>query len=105
MTNANAATSVASSSVAINRLQIGALLERQRGKFVAIDFVKLDGSNRKIVGRFGVEKHSQGGENKVATPDRTYLTIYDVIAKGYRTVNLETVAKIRAGNCAYHVVN
>lgn len=91
--------------VELNRLKLSGLLEKQQGKFVSIDFVKLDNTDRTLTGRMGVFKHSQGGENKVATPDRPYLTVYDVQAKGYRTVNLSTVHAIRAGNSVYRVVD
>lgn len=91
--------------VELNRLHLSGLLEKQQGKFVGIDYVKLDKSNRSLNGRLGVTSPLRGGENKTATPDRPYLTMYDVQAKGYRTVNLSTVQVVRAGNSEYHVVD
>ena len=60
-----------------------------RDKFITIEFVKADGSIRKINGRLGVEKHKKGGRD--CNTNKQMMTVYDNYAKGYRNVNLSTV--------------
>ena len=55
-------------------------------KFFTIEFVKADGSLRKINGRLGVEKHKKGGTD--CNTNKQMMTVYDNYAKGYRNVNL-----------------
>ena len=58
-------------------------------KFFTIEFVKADGSIRKINGRLNVEKHKKGGRD--CNTNKQMMTVYDNYAKGYRNVNLSTV--------------
>ena len=58
-------------------------------KFFTIEFVKADGSIRKINGRLGVEKHKKGGRD--CNTNKQMMTVYDNYAKGYRNVNLSAV--------------
>jgi len=59
------------------------------GRFVTVEFIKKDGTLRKLTGRLGVKKHLKGG---VSTLDpEQYITIYDVQNKGYRAVNRATI--------------
>ena len=64
------------------------------GRFVTVKFIKKDGSIRTINGRTGVKKHLNGGYNYNDT--NKYLTIYDVVEKGYRNINYDTIMSI---NC------
>ena len=63
-----------------------------RDKFFTIEFVKADGSYRKINGRLGVEKHKKGGRD--CNTNKQMMTVYDNYAKGYRNVNLSTVSSL-----------
>ena len=58
-------------------------------KFFTIEFVKADGSLRKLNGRLGVKKHIKGGRD--CNTDKRIMTVYDNYAKGYRNVNLSTI--------------
>jgi len=58
-------------------------------KFFTIEFVKRDGSLRRINGRLGVKKHIKGGRD--CNTNKQMMTVYDNYAKGYRNVNLSTV--------------
>lgn len=63
-------------------------------KFVTITFVKLDGTLRRINGRFGVKKYLKGGK---ATIDRTrFMIIYSVKDRGYRAIDRERIVQIIA---------
>ena len=58
-------------------------------KFFTIEFVKADGSIRKINGRLGVEKHKKGGRD--CNTNKQMMTVHDNYAKGYRNVNLTKI--------------
>ncbi len=91
--------------VIIKRVKIDDILNRNGHKFVTVQFRKLNGEWRTMNGRFKVTKHLRGGTNKVQAPWNTYKTIYDVQAKGYRTLNLDTITAVRAGGTDYFVVD
>ena len=68
------------------------IILKSGGKFVSVTFVKKDGSLRTLTGRLGVTKHLKGG---VSTLDpNQYITIFDVVNKGYRAVNRETIQSV-----------
>jgi hypothetical protein len=89
----------------VHRTQLKTFMESRNGIFMGIDFTKLDGSPRKLLGRLGVRSPLKGGTNKTEALDRPYLVIYDVQAQGYRTVNLATVSRIRVDRCVYDVID
>lgn len=91
--------------VQMNRLQLSGFLQKLNGRFVGVDFLKKDGSARALNGRLGVHSRSKGGENKTATDERPYVTIFDVQANGYRTLNLATVSTLRANHTVYSLVD
>jgi len=62
------------------------------GKFVSVTFTKKDGSLRTLTGRLGVTKHLKGGVSTL-DPDQ-YITIFDVVNKGYRAVNRATIQSV-----------
>lgn len=86
----------AETQIQIHRVNLKEFLRAQADRFLTVEFVKQDGSYRKLTGRFQVRKHLKGGDNKTVAIDRPYMTIFDVQAAGYRTINLETVSKVRA---------
>jgi hypothetical protein len=88
----------------INKYKLAALLNNTNGKFVSVEFVKKDGTLRKMNGRFGVTKHLKGGVNKTVKESNSYMTIYDTKAEGYRTINLETVKRVKFGGEVFEVV-
>jgi len=89
--------------VLLARVKIEDVLIRNGHKFVTVQFRKKNGEWRTMNGRFKVTKHLRGGTNKVVADWNAYKTIYDVQAKGYRTINLDTVTAVRAGGTDYFV--
>lgn len=87
----------------INKLKLAGLLQSAGSQYVSLEFIKKDGSTRKMNGQFGVTKHLKGGVNNTVKPDNAYMTIYDVQSKGYRTINLETIKTLRVGGVNYEV--
>ena len=62
-------------------------------KFFTVVFRKKDGTLRKMNCRLGVTKHLKGGTKGY---DKSNLvTVYDIVKKGYRTVNLDTLEEIK----------
>lgn len=71
-----------------------AVLNQAGSKFVTVIFTKKDGSRRVLNGRLGVTKYLSGGESKL--DKEKFIIIYDVHAKGYRAVNVNSIQEIHA---------
>ena len=68
------------------------IILQSAGRFVTVVFEKKDGTLRTLTGRLGVTKHLKGGTSTL-NPNQ-YITIYDVVNKGYRAVNRETIRSV-----------
>ena len=68
------------------------LILQSAGRFVTVVFEKKNGELRTLTGRLGVTKHLKGGTSTL-NPD-AYITIYDVVNKGYRAVNRATIRSV-----------
>jgi predicted RNA methylase len=68
------------------------IILQSAGRFVTVVFEKKNGELRTLTGRLGVTKHLKGGTSTL-NPD-AYITIYDVVNKGYRAVNRETIRSV-----------
>ena len=91
--------------VKVHRTLLETLFRRFDGRFLGVDFVKLDGTHRALNGRLGVRSLCNGGVNKVEALARPYLTIFDAQKHAYRTLNLATVSSIRANGQVYVVTD
>jgi hypothetical protein len=89
----------------IKRSKLETFLKGLGGKMFGIDYVKLDNTPRSLTGRFDVTAPLKGGKNKVEALDRPYITVYDIHAKGFRTVNLDTTKRVRVNGKVYDVVD
>ena len=87
----------------VHRTQLKDFLVKQAGRFVGIDFIKQDGSHRSLTGRLGVRKHLVTGVEKDEL-GLSYVTVYDMKAKGYRSVNMATVSNVRAENMSVAII-
>ena len=87
----------------VSRLKVESLLNATHGKIFSCEFIKKDGSLRKMVARIGVKKNLKGGKNGVSEKN-SLITVYDMIAGGYRMINLATVQAVRVNRIAYEVV-
>lgn len=73
-------------------MKLDQLILNSEGRFITVEFIKKDGSLRKLTGRLGVKKHLKGG---VSTLDANkFITIYDVQAEGYRAINRDTIKSL-----------
>lgn len=80
------------------------VLDKVGGKFFTVTFIKQDKTLRKMVCRKGVHKFTKGGVSTTAHKENL-VTVYDTQAKGYRSVNLDTVKSITAGGLTYEFDN
>lgn len=88
----------------IHRVQLNGFLRALKGRFIGVDFVKQDGSVRALNGRLGVHSLCKGGESKVVSDSRPYVTVFDAKAHEYRVINLATVRTLRANRKTYSIV-
>lgn len=63
------------------------------GTFFRVTFVKKNGEIRNLVGRLGVTKHLVGGQR--TTDPSQFLIVWDTQAKGYRSVNKDSVVCVK----------
>ena len=68
------------------------LILNSAGRFVTVVFEKKNGELRTLTGRLGVTKHLKEGTSTL-NPD-AYITLYDVVNKGYRAVNRSTIRSV-----------
>lgn len=64
-------------------------------QFFTVEFIKKDGSLRVMNARLGVTKALKGGEKSYNDNDFNYITAYDMQKKSYRTINVDTIKKIK----------
>jgi len=76
----------------MNRATLNKLIQEAEGKILTIKFVKKDGSERNLNGRFGVTSKLRGGHSTLDSSQ--FLTIYDVQKKDYRAINKDKVLEI-----------
>lgn len=89
----------------LQRVHLERYLRSLEGRFVGIDFVKQDGSLRKLNGRLGVRQYAKtDAPATTAALDLPYVVLYDVQQGGYRAVNLATVSAVRAENTNFTVI-
>lgn len=62
------------------------------GKFVSVEFIKKDGSLRKITGRLGVTSALKGGKSTLDA--NQFITIYSMADQGYRAINRDTIRSV-----------
>tara|TARA_R110000824_G_scaffold24927_1_gene87260 strand:+ start:198 stop:533 length:336 start_codon:yes stop_codon:yes gene_type:complete len=79
------------------------IINSQGGKFHSVTFVKKNGDLRLMNCRTGVVKHLKGGTLKYNRSDKGLIGTYDIAAKGYRSINVNTIVSISAGGSDYVV--
>lgn len=78
------------------------LIKSSEGRFITVTFKKKNGEIRVLNGRTEVVVHTKGGANTVAHIEK-YVKLWDVINKGYRNVNTETVTRVMMNGEVYVV--
>jgi hypothetical protein len=87
----------------INRFDAKQLIKATKGKFFTATFIKKDGTVRRMNARLGVKAYLKGGTLPYDPEPKGLIPVYDVQAKGYRMVNLNTLTDLKIGNDEYKV--
>ena len=87
----------------INKSEVYNLLQENKNNFFTVVFIKKNGEVRKMNCRLKVKKHLAGGKLKFKPLERGLLPVYDVLNKGYRMINLETLQSISMKGVNYKV--
>ena len=91
----------------MNQEQIKAKIESAKGQFCAVEFIKKDGTVRKMTIqpatlKFKVKGDAASDKAKRATATRKannphLLAVWDVKAQGVRSINLDTLTRLSVG--------
>lgn len=71
------------------------LILQSAGRFVTVSFIKKNGQRRVLNGRLGVTKHLKGGKSTLDADK--FITIYDVVNKGYRAISRDSIESVSIG--------
>lgn len=69
------------------------------GKIFSVTFIKKNGEERTMLARTGVTKHLKGGKRTNHNIDQ--LVVWSMQDNGYRTINLDTIIKLKANGTEY----
>lgn len=92
----------------LKRSSLYRLVEGNKGRIFTVDFVKKDGSKRRMNCRTGVVKDLKGGECGIPRhllKGRPFVVVWDMVAEGYRVFNVETAYRLAINGKEYKVVN
>ena len=81
--------------------ELKAMIKFTKGRFFSAEFIKANGSQRKIVARVGCHIGVKGTSNR-NQKDRL-ITVYEPKVNGYRTINLETLQNFNCGGFSWKV--
>jgi len=87
----------------VSRFKVLKIINDTNGKIFAVKFTKKNGDIRVMLARLGVQKDLKGGNNG-ASEKNGLITVWDMVAKGYRMINLETLITLNASGERYEVV-
>ena len=87
----------------VSRLKVIKIIEQTQGKIFAVQFIKKDGTIRMMLARLGVQKNLKGGSNG-ASETNNLVTVWDMVANGYRMINLETLISLKASGREYQII-
>jgi hypothetical protein len=80
------------------------IINSQNGKIFSVIFNKRStGVDRLMVCRKGVKKHLNGGELKYNPSNRNLINVFDLQSKGYRSISIEGIKKVKANGKEYVV--
>ena len=87
----------------LSRYKALKVIHDTHGQIFSAQFIKKDGSTRKMVARIGVHKNLQGGQNGVSAKNNL-VTVYDMAKGGYRMINLKTLLTLKASGSEYTII-
>ena len=85
--------------------ELNKLRERNASEVFTVSFIKRSTGELRVMNcRFGVKKHLQGGELAYNPKEKNLLMVFDMQAKGYRSISLEGVESATINKVSYEVV-
>ena len=84
----------------MNNNLLKSMIKNTNGKFFTCFFVKKDGTLRKMTARVGVKK-GLANTGFIREEKDNLVWVYDITAKGYRTINLDTLKSFKCGDVQY----
>jgi hypothetical protein len=73
----------------------------QNGRIFNVTFTKINGEVRRMNARLGVKKNLKGTGLKYDAQSRGNLIVYSMSDKGYRTVKLGSILRIKCNGEVY----
>jgi hypothetical protein len=73
----------------------------QNGRIFNVTFTKINGEVRRMNARLGVKKNLKGKGLKYDAISRGNLIVYSMSDKGYRTVKLGSILRIKCNGAVY----
>ena len=85
-------------------------LTTAQGKFMTVNFLKKDGTSRRMRCRTGVKRYVKGVGSPLGTAANRLqkyklITVYDLDKAGYRSIPVDRVVSVKAGGKTYNAKN
>ena len=81
--------------------ELKAMIKSTKGRFFSAEFIKANGSKRKIIGRIGCHKGVKGVGRKFQKEN--LVTVFDAQAKEYRMINVDTMLTFKCGGFNWEI--
>ena len=81
--------------------ELKAMIKSTKGRFFSAEFIKANGSKRKIVARVDCHIGVKGTSKR--KQKENLVTVYEPKVKGYRTINLETLQNFKCGGFNWEI--
>jgi hypothetical protein len=88
----------------LNKLEAYAKIVTSKGKIFTAEFVKKDGTLRRMNCRLGVKKGITGKGLKFVPMEKLLLPVFDMQKDEYRMINLDTVYALTISKVRFMVV-
>lgn len=85
------------------RLNIDQLQSWVKDRIFTVEFIKKNGELRTITCRLGVTKYLKGGKMNHDPKALNHLIVFDMKIKEYRTINVNTIVRIRFEGYEFNV--
>jgi hypothetical protein len=72
------------------------------GRIFFAVFMKKDGTERRMLARLGVKKYLHGGQLPWVPKDHDMITVFDMIKKEYRHINVSTMKLLKANKQTFN---
>ena len=81
--------------------ELKAMIKSTKGRFFSAEFIKANGSKRKIIARIGCHKGVKGIGRKFQKEN--LVTVFDAQAKEYRMINVDTMLTFKCGGFNWEI--